>query len=84
MDITSRVGNKYTMLGVLLLEDEDGGITQSIVGQHLLNATNITVDILGRWLRGEGKQPVTWQTLVDTLRDMGLAELASTIQSSLQ
>ena len=83
VNICSRVGDMYTMLGVLLLQDEDGALVQAIVSQHLLNASNITLDILSRWLRGEGKQPVTWQTLTDTLKDVGLVELASSILESL-
>ena len=83
VNICSRVGDSYTMLGVLLLQDEDGALVQAIVSQHLLNASNITLDILSRWLRGEGKQPVTWQTLTDTLKDVGLVELASSILESL-
>ena len=28
-----------------------------------------------RWIRGEGKQPVTWKTLTDALSAIGLTEL---------
>lgn len=56
---------------------------EAITAQYQLNADQISREILGRWLRGGGKQPVTWRTLTDTLRDIGLTELASTIDESL-
>lgn len=83
MDITQKVGTKYTSLGLLLLDDKDGSVVTAITSQHQLNATNITLDILMRWIRGEGKQPVTWRTLIEVLYVIGLTELASTIESVL-
>ena len=83
MDITQKVGTKYTSLGLLLLDDEDGSVVTAITSQHQLNTTNITLDILMRWVRGEGKQLVTWGTLVEVLHVIGLTQLASTIDESL-
>ena len=77
------MGTKYTSLGLLLLDDEDGSVVTAITSQHQLNATNITLDILMRWVRGEGRQPVSWGTLVEVLRIIGLTEVASTIEDGL-
>ena len=76
------MGTKYTALGLLLLNDEDGAVVTAIISQHQLNATNIVLEILMRWVRGEGKE-ATWRTLVGTLRDIGLHELATCIDESL-
>lgn len=82
LDITQKVGTRYTALGLLLLNDKDGSVVTAIISQHQLNAANIVLEILMRWVRGEGKEP-TWRTLVGTLRDIGLHELATCIDESL-
>ncbi|CAI8029369.1 hypothetical protein GBAR_LOCUS16689 [Geodia barretti] len=83
IDITSKVGMKYMKLGTLLLEDNDGSIMPTIKSQCLLDADSITMEIMRRWLRGKGKQPVTWRTLTDSLKSIGLSPLASSIEHSL-
>ena len=79
----SRVGTHYTNLGLILLDDEDGTIVEAITSQFHENAVKITREILTRWIRGEGIQPVTWKTLIDTLRNIGLTELATSIEQGL-
>ena len=44
---------------------------------------DINLYILLEWLEGEGRRPVTWGTLVQTLEDTGLDELAREIQDAL-
>ena len=41
----------------------------------------INEEILRQWLSGKGKQPVTWATLVEVLRDIGLSTLAKDISA---
>ena len=82
LDITQKVGTKYTAFGLLLLNDEDGSVVTAIISQHQLNVTNIVLEILMRWVRGEGKEP-TWRTLITTLSNSGLHELATCIDESL-
>ena len=67
----------------MLLNDEDGSIVESITSQFHKNAANISREILMRWIRGEGLQPVTWRTLIDTLQDIGITELATCIDKNL-
>ena len=83
INIVQKVGTQYTLLGIILLDDKDGSIVSPITTQHQLNAVNITLEILMRWIRGEGKQPVTWKTLTDALTTIGLTELAKSILESL-
>ena len=45
------------------------------------NAEQINTEILQEWLTGRGKQPVTWTTLVEVLRDIELSALASDIET---
>ena len=83
MNIIKKIGVNYTMLGYLLLNDGDGSIVPTITSQHHLKALEINIDILSQWIRGKGKMPVTWKTLIDTLYTIELAELANTIEQGL-
>ena len=39
--------------------------------------------ILQRWLNGEGRQPVTWDTLLDCLEDIGHGTLAGYLRKEV-
>ena len=72
------------MLGPLLLNDTSGAITTAIARQFLNNAFDINFEILTRWIQGAGRAPVTWNTLVEVLKSIALAELAREINDSLR
>ena len=82
INIIGRVGTHYDELGVILLNDSDESIVDAIVHDRRETA-KITKEILKRWIRGMGKQPVTWKTLTDTLQTIRLTELASSIVMAL-
>ena len=44
------------------------------------DAGDVILRVLGEWLEGKGL-PVTWETLIKTLRDTELTTLADQIQS---
>ena len=83
VNIVQEIGLKYLMLGVLLLNDDNGAVTEAITHQHNYDAVAINQAILTRWLLGQGKQPVTWSTLIGVLRDVGFSELAHVIMKEL-
>ena len=39
------------------------------------------MEILQQWISGRGRQPVSWETLTEVLRDVELGELASEIEA---
>ena len=41
------------------------------------------IEVFQRWLRGEGLEPVTWETLLEGLRDMDYINLAGDIEKRL-
>ena len=49
--------------------------------KHHYDAEQINSEILQEWLTGKGKQPVTWTTLVEVLRDIELSNLAGEIEA---
>ena len=40
----------------------------------------INTEILREWATGRGKQPVSWETLTEVLRNIGFGALASDIE----
>ena len=75
-----QIGVHYWGLGVLLLNDDTGAVTQAIIDQYREDATKINREILQRWIQGRGKLPVEWATLIKVLKDIGLTELAGEIE----
>ena len=74
---------KYKTFGILLLNDLTGAKIAAIAQRCLNGGEQINIEILQEWLQGKGKKPVSWQTLVDVLKDTGLSELAMDIETSL-
>ena len=83
IDIAAEIGTKYDKFGTLLLKDKIGNIVDSIAKSKRGDPVDITVEILRQWLRGKGRKPVTWQTLVKCLRDTDLITLADNMKNSL-
>ena len=81
--IIRRIGANYHSLGILLLNDDDGAITTGIIAGNHHQPENITRDILSKWLQGQGRQPVTWATLMTVLHEIELSELAQDIASTM-
>ena len=77
------IGTNYEKFGTLLLEDKKGNKVDSIVKSKHYISVDITVEILKQWLQGKGRKPVTWQTLVNCLRDTNLNAVADDMESSL-
>ena len=80
IDIPEQIGTKYTRFGVFLLNDPTGVRVEAIKKKHE-DAAEINLEILQEWLKGSGKTPVTWKTLVDVLFKIGLTKLADNIKS---
>ena len=49
--------------------------------KHREDAEKINMEILEEWVNGRGRQPVSWATLTEILRDVELSELASDIKA---
>lgn len=69
------------MFGQLLLEDNTLTEVHSITGNHSDDIERINTEILKQWITGKGKHPVTWKTLIQVLRDVGLTVLAADIEA---
>ena len=82
LNIPQEIGTQYKTFGTILLEDDCGDRVDDIVHEYRERAERINTEILQEWLTGRGKQPVTWDTLVEVLRDIELSTLAGDISTS--
>ena len=81
VNIPVQIATKYNQFGVFLLIDSTGSRIETMAHKHLNDAERINIEILKEWLTGRGKQPVTWATLVEVLRDIELSALAGEIEA---
>ena len=79
LKIHKKIGVNYMDFGIFLLNDDDGSQMDSIEMECQGRPEHIARKILQEWVLGRGK-PLTWQTLVETLRDCELNVLADQIQ----
>ena len=70
VNIPVEIGTKYVRFGTLLLEDANGAKVSNMEHKYQRDPEQINTEILREWLNGKGKQPVTWATLSDVLRDI--------------
>ena len=79
--IPQKVGANYFPFGIILLNDRTGSLVNAIEHDCNRQSGPIVQKILQEWLEGKGV-PVTWDSLVKTLRDIDLSSLADQIQAS--
>ena len=83
LKVPERVGTKYQEFGIFLLNDIHGNRVESLKHQHMGDPSRITMGILQEWLEGRGL-PVSWQTLIQTLRNVNLNVLADEVAAAHQ
>ena len=83
INIAEQIGKNYQTLGIQILEDATGSVTDTIEEECHHNAYKINVRILQRWVEGWGRKPITWATLIEVLRDIELSVLANDIEQNL-
>ena len=79
INIPQEISTNYYQFGILLLEDETGTRIKNIEYRFRENSEQINMEVLEQWINGKGKQPVTWEMLVEVLRDVELTTLAGDI-----
>ena len=83
VNLTKEVGKKYPEFGILLLEDPTGAHISALEKELMKNAEDINYRVFQEWLQGKGRQPVSWETLVSVLEDIGLNQLAKSIRDTV-
>ena len=82
LEIPREVGGNYHTFGIFLLNDQTGGIVDTFREQYHGDAESVVRRILREWLEGRGL-PVTWDSLINALRDTNLLTMVHRIQAVL-
>ena len=80
INIPREIGSNYSQFGILLLNDHNGTRVSNIEDKHRGDTVQINTEILQEWASGRGKKPVSWETLIEVLCDIGFGALASEIE----
>ena len=70
VSVPVEIATKYVQFGTLLLDDQNGSKVKIIAHKNHYDAEQINTEILQEWLTRRGKNPMTWTTLVEVLRDI--------------
>ena len=81
LKIPEKVGVQYRKFGTLLLNDDTGNQVEIAEKSYHYQPEDIVTIILRKWLQ-EGPTPVTWDNLMQVLRDCGLQTLADYVQDT--
>ena len=82
INVAEAIGDQWRMVGIALLNDESGAIIKSIGDQFRGDARNINLEILQRWIRGEGIPDRTWRGLLHVLR-VHCVSLAESVEEAM-
>ena len=82
VNIPQEIGVKYQVFGVQLLDDPTGAKVENMEHKHGRDSPRINSEVLQEWLRGQGRRPVSWRTLIEVLKVVELDTLAGDIEES--
>ena len=83
LNIIQRTSTRYTKLAMYLLDDDNCEIVDCLKEKYRGDPEEIVTAVYKKWINGAGRKPVTYQTLVDVLRDIELTSLAEEIETAL-
>ena len=81
LKIPEKVGGNYRNFGTLLLNDDAGCLVDIAEKSCHYQPDDIVTSILRKWLQ-EGPTPVTWDNLIQVLRDCNLQTLAKCVEQT--
>ena len=78
------IGVKWREFGTFILKDNNGSKMATLQEKYQNDANKINHEIFSRWLRGEGRMPISWETLTKLLKEIQLKTLADEINAELE
>ena len=81
LKIPEEVGGRYRKFGTLILNDKKGNQVEIAEKSCHYQQDDIVTSVLRKWLQ-EGPTPVTWDNLIQVLRECGLQTLADYVQDT--
>ena len=82
INISREIGQNWKKVGILLLNDENGAVVNAIYQQHVGNAEGTNLDILQKWINGEGIEDCSWHRLLRVLRIADCTKLAEELEDA--
>lgn len=82
LNMFQRISTDSFQFGTNLLEDK-GGNKMNNINHDERQIENINRRILQQWLDGKGRKPITWNTLISVLSEVGLLTLTEDISSKI-
>ena len=82
INIAEQIGTKWRVVGIGLLQDRSGNTISSINEQYRGDNLKINIEILQRWVNGQGIVDRTWLGLLGVLR-VHCAALAQSVEEAL-
>ena len=81
--IIQAIAAGWRHLGISLYFDETGRTLDRIAHEHPFDPEACCTAMLREWLEGRGRQPATWATLIDLLKDADMTSLAQQLERML-
>jgi len=83
IDIAIEVGTSYFQFGVFLLNDRKGDRVSNLKSSCQQQVEDINRAILREWLQGVNGVAVTWDWLLNSLKQANLHALAQLVENGL-
>jgi len=84
VNIPEQIGCECQKFGILLLHNENGQFVANIIQDNKENGVeDVNISIIREWLKGKGRFPVSWRTLIKVLLEMKLKVLADDVEGKL-
>ena len=80
IEIINTIAPKWKAFGIHFDFDEQGHTLDRIDNNHPNDATAGCTAMMKKWLEGEGRQPATWATLIELLKDAKYNDLAHQLE----
>ena len=82
INVAEQIGTKWKLVGITLLQDRSGCIVSAIDKQCRGDILDINMEVLQRWVSGQGIQDRSWHGLLGVLRVHCVA-LAQSVEEAL-
>jgi len=83
VEIFQSITPHWKNLGVYFDLDEMGCILDCIARDHQYSLTRCFLQMMNKWLQGCGRQPVTWATLIEVLKEANYIRLAIDVKEAV-
>ena len=81
LEIIRNIAPDWRQFGIHFDFDTAGHTLGLIASKHRDDPINCCTEMMGMWLKGRGRQPATWATLIDLLKNAEMNSLAQELET---